>query len=83
MKLYDKLIRNPNFVGPKFKFLGKTWVGWLNIFLIQWLFIRIAYGTNWTIIGFIVPCSGWWNDYKFLGKKWQKNLIWVIKMEEE
>jgi hypothetical protein len=56
------------------RFLGYTWVGWLNILVIQWLFVRLSRmgdittdgvgvatfrAASYGIIGFVLPCSGW------------------------
>jgi hypothetical protein len=61
---------------PKRKFLGKSWVGWLNIFILQWLFIRLAYSINlnrqhtkYIILKWIVPTTGWWSDFVYIYKK--------------
>lgn len=59
------------------KFLGLTWLGWLNFVIIQWFFIRIGeYVTidietkdnittdnTFCIIYFVLPLTGWWSDY--------------------
>lgn len=54
---------------PTKKILGKTWVGWLNILLLQWFCIRLGYGNEWKILKWIVPCTGWWSDYRYIGRK--------------
>ena len=51
---------------PKRVFLGKTWVGWLNIMILQWFFIRLGYGEKWRLLRWIVPCTGWWSDYVYV-----------------
>jgi len=59
---------------PKRKFLTNTWVGWLNILILQWLFIRLAYVTDtekpdwcgWKLQKGIVPLTGWWSDYIYI-----------------
>lgn len=48
---------------PSKSFLGYTWVGWLNIVVLQWFFVRLGYGDKWTILKGIVPLTGWWSDY--------------------
>lgn len=30
-------------LGPMRRFLGLTWVGWLNYLVLRWLFVRLAY----------------------------------------
>jgi hypothetical protein len=85
-----------------------TWLKIVNVFFLQWFFIRLtkcsekvvtniskllsydlmpegnissrAMGTiethTWySIQGFIVPCTGWWNDFKYVSKK---PLFWKI-----
>ena len=52
------------------KLLSKTWVGWLNIIVLQWLFVRLFYATNdqdevvnYGFIFPVLPLTGWWSDY--------------------
>ena len=59
------------------KILGYTWVGWLNIIILQWFFIRLYYIENdqniienYGIMFPIVPLTGWWNNY-FPTKYWK------------
>ena len=63
-------------IQPPMKTLfGKTWVGWLNVLIIQFFFVRLSYGetpTQWGLLRGIVPCTGWWNDYKFFPKRFSK-----------
>ncbi len=54
---------------PNKKFFGKTWVGWLNIIFLQWFFIRLSYGDSWRILKWVLPFTGWWNDYKYIGRR--------------
>jgi hypothetical protein len=55
---------------PRKTFLGFTWVGWLNIIILQWFFIRLSYCVyplkNWRIIFGIYPLTGWWSDFNKL-----------------
>lgn len=53
-----------------------TWVGWLNRLLLQWFCIRLAYEidedgkkTNFEILKWVVPLTGWKADYKWIGKE--------------
>ena len=56
-----------------------TWLGVLNFVILQWFLIRLAkqvegqpgeYKTvGWKIIGPILPLTGWWSNYIWLGKK--------------
>ena len=61
------LIGFPRARDPVFKM---TWLGWLNFIVLQWFFIRLIAGrtvyglTYWKWIYFIVPLTGWWNNYK-------------------
>jgi len=58
-----------------------TWVGYLNMFVLQWFFIRLAYHVeiddpeqlkfDFFIIKWVVPMTGWWGEY-----------IWVLKKEK-
>ncbi len=54
---------------PKRKLFGHTWVGWLNILIIQLFFIRLSYGDKWTIIWGILPFTGWWSNYIYVYKR--------------
>ena len=54
------------------EFLGLTWIGWLNMLLFQWIFIRLTYGKRlvnekWIrcfgILVGAIPLSGWWWEY--------------------
>lgn len=73
--LYYWMCRNINYKGgdkmkkPKHKFLGRTWVGWLNILLLQWFFIRLGYSKEWKLLRWVVPWTGWWSDYIWVKKK--------------
>jgi len=52
--------------------MPKTWVGYLNFLLLQWLFVRLGrvcvgdevVGHYW-LIG-IVPLTGWWSGYRYM-----------------
>jgi len=44
---------------PKRTFLDLTWVGWINILLLQWLWLRLGYGDKWRIIYGVMPLIGW------------------------
>jgi len=49
---------------PTKTLFGLTWVGWLNFILLQWLFVRLAYGDGWHLLLWPLPLRGWWNDYR-------------------
>jgi len=58
------------------RFLGLTWVGWLNVVILQWLFFRMTTGQRivnkrWVhcfgLVLFVLPLSGWWNKSGFIG----------------
>ena len=53
---------------PQKMFLGFTWVGWLNIFFLQWFFVRLAYSdrNTWKLLKGIVPMTGWWSEYIYI-----------------
>lgn len=55
--------------GPR-RFLGFTWIGWLNFLLLQWFGVRLMW---WFMraddkrIGLlfpVVPLTGWWTDFR-------------------
>jgi len=60
------------------KILGYSWIGWLNIILLQWLFIRLQVNidndTNeivkFRIIGPIFPLTGWNSPYTWVRLTW-------------
>jgi hypothetical protein len=60
-------------------FLGYSWVGWLNLLLLQWLFIRLQVSVDtdtgeivrYQVIGFFLPMTGWWSNYVWLAKKFK------------
>lgn len=63
--------------------MGFSWVGWLNILLLQWFFVRLQVSVDddgtvlaYHIIGWILPLTGWFvhNDYIGLGKQWRRRL---------
>jgi hypothetical protein len=49
--------------------LGYTWVGWLNILLLQWFGFRVFYvleggrATAYGLTGPTLPLTGWWGRY--------------------
>lgn len=55
---------------PEKTLFNKTWVGWLNIFILQWFFIRLQGSiedknmTKWQLILPVLPLTGWFSDYK-------------------
>lgn len=56
------------------KFLGYTWVGWLNILVLQWLFVRLAREIDietgatesYAWIKGVVPLTGWFGRFWFV-----------------
>lgn len=57
------------------KFLGHTWLGWLNLLLLQWFFLRLIEIVDasrnhykWRLFFGIVPTTGWNTKYKFVWK---------------
>ncbi len=60
---------------PLKKFLGKSWLWYLNFFILQWLFIRLGIILNndnttiskFSIIKYPYPLTGWWSNYKWIG----------------
>jgi hypothetical protein len=59
------------------KFLGLSWLGWLNFLVVQWFCVRIARqydaetntAIGWGLVYFVLPLTGWWSSYKFLWEK--------------
>jgi hypothetical protein len=55
----------------------RTWLGLLNFLVLQWFFIRLQETVDekteaherWDIIGPIVPLTGWWNRYWYVGRR--------------
>ena len=51
-------------------------LGLFNFIIVQWFFVRLCRVTNdingnvrYSLIYWIVPCSGWYNNYIMLSKK--------------
>lgn len=55
-----------NQVGPTSTIFGFTWVGWLNILVLQWFFVRLSYGDRWRILKWILPMTGWLSPYVYV-----------------
>lgn len=59
------------------KVLGRSWLGALNYYLLQWSCFRLARSVvegktvGWSVIGPVAPLSGWGegNPYRWLGKR--------------
>lgn len=58
---------------PQREFYGLTWVGWLNMLVLQWLGLRLAYvvpaagvalapprRVGWALAWGVLPLAGWW-----------------------
>lgn len=53
-----------------------SWLFWINFLIFQWFFIRLGHKYNysqkkfirWEFIGFILPLTGWWNNYIWIWK---------------
>lgn len=60
---------------PERRFLGLTWVGWLNFLLLQWFGVRLGgrfeksrypapvVFAGWFVRVPVLPLSGWWASY--------------------
>ena len=58
----------------------RAWLFWFNFIILQWFCIRLArcgkfqgnkfITESWTIIGLLVPLTGWWSDYVYIKKVW-------------
>lgn len=44
-----------------------TRLGWVNFWFWQWLFVRRTNKGTW--LKWVVPLTGWWNDYRYLLKR--------------
>lgn len=51
-------------------FLGYTLIGWFNLLILQWFFVRLFYveeedGTisGWGLNFPVLPLTGWWSNY--------------------
>jgi hypothetical protein len=59
---------------PKPILFGYSWLGIINMVIIQWLFIRLQATCDkgqivrFDFIGPIVPLTGWWGPYVRIGK---------------
>lgn len=64
----------------------RSWLGWLNFFLLQWFFLRLQEvleddgktHVRWQVVTGIVPLTGWWSNYVYLWKRkldfrWRKS----------
>ena len=56
-----------------------TWLGYLNFFVLQWFFIRLAKVKDkdngkikYILLYFVVPNTGWHNNYKYVKIKRNK-----------
>jgi len=70
-----------------------TLLKFINIFVLQWFFIRLAYHyevnktqlcvkiTAHSLIYWIVPCTGWWSDFIVLNGKIKHIYLWNTKSE--
>jgi len=58
----------------------------VNVFIFQWLFIRLQKTVHdeedlnpgaigWGIIGFILPTTGWTNEYRYILKSFYIHLL--------
>jgi hypothetical protein len=48
---------------PSKYFFGLTWLGWLNMLLLQLLGLRLAYGDRWRLIYGVLPLVGWFGKW--------------------
>lgn len=56
--------------------VAMSWLGRLNYYVLQWMFIRLAKvveddGTfvRWTVLWGIIPTTGWSSDYRYVWKR--------------
>lgn len=67
------------------KYFGYTVVGWLNMIVLQWFFVRLEYGyyksrtdliTSLRLRYFVMPLTGWRHcSYLYIGK-WRSIKLW-------
>lgn len=56
----------------------RSWLGTLNFLVVQWFFVRLQevghyddmqwVHERWELLRWVVPVTGWWNKYLFIGK---------------
>ena len=61
-----------------------TWLYFLNYFILQWFFVRLMrinhindktgeiYKTDYRMLYYVYPMTGWHNEYKYIFKKRDK-----------
>jgi hypothetical protein len=57
-----------------------TWLGLLNFLVLQWFFIRLGRiididsgnTIGWTLIRWPLPLTGWWSDFRYLRKCYER-----------
>ncbi len=54
---------------PTRTLLRLTWVGWLNVLVLQWGFVRLSYGDRWRVLWLVVPLTGWCSPYVYVGRR--------------
>ncbi len=60
-------------------YIGFSWIGWLNVLILQWFCLRIEMTidndtkviTKYKLLGFIKPGTGWSGKYVWLKKVWK------------
>ena len=69
-----------------------TKLEFINKAFFQWFFVRLTKHMKqdddgnytivekYTIMGFIVPLTGWFSNYIFIGKRWNISCKWIIPM---
>ena len=58
---------------PRREWRGLTGVGWLNVLVLQWAFVRLSYTVDvdpfgWRLLRWVVPCTGWHSRYRYVGR---------------
>ena len=58
-----------------------TFTKFMNVFILQWFFVRLTKHykkdengdytllSAWSLQYFIIPLTGWWSNFKYLSKK--------------
>ncbi len=54
----------------------------LNFVFLQWFLIRLCKCTDhdqetyWAILGFVVPLTGWWQNYMWIWRWGRNGIVW-------
>lgn len=90
MQLKQKILNSVSSV-LQYKLPSVSVLYLLNFFIMQWFFVRLTSSRSqykskhgvrdsrtWCVLYFIFPLTGWWSEYKSIGKPKIKALFRVI-----